>query len=109
MPRILTRVTLLLCCLPLLAIAESHSQQSDTETATTTMGEEAAQVVEVLDEPLYTPFIERYMLDELKQLRTDLGSQRAEIIQQILDREHKSVDRAVSYATDTITYFFYLF
>jgi tetratricopeptide (TPR) repeat protein len=30
------------------------------------------------------------------------------MMQQILDREHKSIDRAVTYATDTITYFFYL-
>jgi tetratricopeptide (TPR) repeat protein len=29
-------------------------------------------------------------------------------MQQIVDREHQSVDRAVAYATDTVTYFFYL-
>lgn len=66
------------------------------------------QAVESLSEPLYSPFIERYVLDELKQLRTDMASQKHELTQQILDREHKSVDRAVAYATDTVTYFFYL-
>lgn len=66
------------------------------------------QAVESLNEPLYSPFIERYVLDELKQLRTDMASQKHELTQQILDREHKSVDRAVAYATDTVTYFFYL-
>lgn len=61
-----------------------------------------------LVEPLYNPFVERYVLDELKQLRTDQAKQRHELMQQILDREHKSIDRAVSYSTDTVTYFFYL-
>ncbi len=64
--------------------------------------------IDQLDKPLYTPFVERYVLDELRQLRVDLGAQRSELIQQILDREHSSVDRAVAYATDTVTYFFYL-
>lgn len=67
-----------------------------------------AQQLDKLDKPLYTPFIERYMLDELKQLRVDMSAQKAELIQQIVDRELESVDRAVTYATDTITYFFYL-
>jgi tetratricopeptide (TPR) repeat protein len=61
-----------------------------------------------LEKPLYAPFIERYVLDELKQLRTEQAATKNELIQQILDREHSSVDRGVAYATDTITYFFYL-
>lgn len=64
--------------------------------------------IEALEKPLYTPFIERYVLDELKQLRTDLLNQKAELIQQMTDRQIGSIDRGVTYATDTITYFFYL-
>ena len=67
-----------------------------------------AQSIEELDEPLYNPFVERYVLDELKLLRTQMADQKHELMQQVLDREHKSVDRAVTYATDTVTYFFYL-
>lgn len=70
--------------------------------------EQINQTLEQLDEPLYTPFIERYVLDELKQLRTDMAAQRAEFIQMSVDREYSAVDKAVSYATDTVTYFFYL-
>lgn len=81
-----------------------NSAHADTATADAT----AASKIDQLDKPLYTPFIERYMLDELKQLRVDLGAQRSELIQQILDREHSSVDRGVAYATNTVTYFFYL-
>lgn len=64
--------------------------------------------IEALEKPLYSPFIERYVLDELKQLRTDLLNQKAELIQQMTDRQIGSIDRGVTYATDTITYFFYL-
>ncbi len=61
-----------------------------------------------LQEPLYNPFIERYVLDELKQLRIDMAAQKHDLIQQVVDREIAAVDRALSYATDTVTYFFYL-
>lgn len=71
-------------------------------------GKQAEDTVEQLEEPLYTPFVERYVLDELKQLRTDMAAQKHELMQQILDREHNSIDRGVAYATDTVTYFFYL-
>ncbi|GAB2902726.1 hypothetical protein ACCI51_14125 [Microbulbifer echini] len=64
--------------------------------------------VETLSKAMYTPFVERYILDELKQLRVDQAQTKHELIQQIVDREHNSVDRAVTYATDTVTYFFYL-
>lgn len=64
--------------------------------------------VEQLEEPLYSPFVERYVLDELKALRTDMAAQRAEFIQMSVDRELSAVDKAVTYATNTVTYFFYL-
>lgn len=84
----------------------AHGQTSLFDEATGVA--ERAAAVEALDEPLYSPFIERYVLDELKTLRSEMAAQKHEIMQQILDREHNSVDRAVTYATDTVTYFFYL-
>lgn len=68
----------------------------------------AAEKINELEKPLYNPFVERYVLDEIKQLRIDLAAQKHELMQQVLDREHNSIDRGVTYATDTITYFFYL-
>ena len=61
-----------------------------------------------LTAPIYSPFIKRYVPDELKQLRIDQANSRQGIIQQIVDREKASVDRGVEYATSAITYFFYL-
>lgn len=68
----------------------------------------ARDVVDNLKEPLYNPFVERYVLDEIKQLRADQAQTKIELTKQIVDREHTSVDRAVTYATNTVTYFFYL-
>ncbi len=64
--------------------------------------------IETLKEPLYNPFIERYLVDEVKSLRMDMERQRVEMIQQITDRELKVANTSISYATDTVTYFFYL-
>ena len=89
-----------LCPAPLLAQTSSGNAAEDNNTLQSR--------VDTLEEPLYTPFVERYVLDELKQLRVDQANQKHEMMQQIVDREHSSVDRAVSYATDTVTYFFYL-
>lgn len=55
-----------------------------------------------------SPFVELYVLDELKQLRTDMAAQKHDFIQQLVDREINSIDRGVDYATSTITYFFYV-
>jgi len=95
MPRILAALCML--CLPMLVNAEPETQRGQFEAE-----------IEALQEPLYSPFIERYVLDELKQLRTDMAAQRNEMIQQIVNREINAVDKAVSYSTNTVTYFFYL-
>lgn len=68
----------------------------------------AERAVNQADEPLYTPFVERYILDELKQLRREMSQQRVELIQQVTDRELDVADKSMSYATNTVTYFFYL-
>jgi len=66
------------------------------------------ETVNSLEKPLYNPFVERYVLDELKALRTEMSAQRVEFIQQITDRQIDAVDKSVSIATTTISYFFYI-
>lgn len=68
----------------------------------------AVKVIEGLEEPMYSAFIERYILDELKQLRIDMANQRVEIVREVVDREMTVADRSLGYATNTVTYFFYL-
>lgn len=82
--------------------------------ATTTLAAEAPQanqaqsVVEQLDEPLYTPFIERYVLDELKSLRTELLNQRSEFAEKFANTTLQSSDRAIQYTTSTVNNMFYI-
>lgn len=94
MSRILTLLLLMLMPVQLMA-AEPNTADSEAS-------------LNALEKPLYSPFIERYVLDELKQLRIDMAAQRAELIQMSVDREYTAVDKAVTYATNTVTYFFYL-
>ena len=61
-----------------------------------------------LSEPLYSPFIERYMLDEIRNLRIDMERAHREMAAEVVDRELSAADKAVSYATSTVTYLFYL-
>ncbi|WP_428243167.1 tetratricopeptide repeat protein [Gynuella sp.] len=84
------------------------SQVARAEDQSPVNSEQLDKTVDQLQEPLYTPFVERYVLDELKQLRTDMAAQRVDLIQQVTDRENRAADRALTYATDTVTYFFYL-
>lgn len=103
MPRVL--IALWVLCLPILANAEPETQVAPLPEAQI---EQFEAEVDALQQPLYSPFIERYVLDELKQLRTDMAAQRNEMIQQIVNREINAVDKAVTYSTNTVTYFFYL-
>ena len=98
---------LLLCALASLSLAQAEPKNGFAD-ASADMQQRAQRGVEELTDPLYSPFIERYFLDELRSLRVDLANQRAELIQQVVDRELSSVDRGVTYATNTVTYFFYM-
>jgi len=72
------------------------------------MDNKAAEKIGELEEPLYNPFVERYVLDELKLLRQEMAEQRATMIKTVTDRELSVADRSMTYAVDTITYFFYV-
>ncbi len=116
MPRILNTIAIAILIqagtsVPAFSSEPSSSPAGVNSQATSNKVTQESNVqahVESLEKPLYSPFVERYVLDELKQLRTEMASQRSELIQRMVDRELSSVDRGVTYATNTITYFFYL-
>lgn len=70
--------------------------------------EDVAAALSDLDEPMYTPFVELYLLEESKALRKEMMDTRAELIEKVVDKELTVADKTMSYATDTVTYFFYL-
>lgn len=83
-------------CLLLLGLGQPYAHEAPDDNPP--FGERIAK----------SPFVELYVLDELKQLRTDMAAQKNDLLQQIVDREITSIDRGVEYATNTVSYFFYL-
>lgn len=89
--------------LPGLTLAQTTGEQRGGPTA-----DEVEQEIPELEDPMYTPFVELYLLEETKALRTELQNTRAELIEKVVDKELSVADKTMSYATDTVTYFFYL-
>ena len=61
-----------------------------------------------IDAPLYKPFIERYILDELKLLRQDQQMLRAEVSERVAAAKLDASDRAIRYTADTTNNIFYI-
>ena len=64
--------------------------------------------IQDLDDPLYSPFTARYILDEVRQLRTDVERQRADMIQRQVQREYEIAKDAASYAKHAVELFFFI-
>lgn len=98
---------ILVMLLLLLGLSSAIAAESQ-DAARDRMDNKAEAKIEQLDDPLYNPFVERYVLDELKLLRQEMADQRATMLKTVTDRELSVADRSMSYAVDTITYFFYV-
>ncbi|MDP5252945.1 MULTISPECIES: tetratricopeptide repeat protein [unclassified Vibrio] len=59
---------------------------------------------DMLDKPL----MERYIIDELKSLRTDQQDLERRLTVQFTNRELEVADKSLNYANVTVTYFFYI-
>lgn len=92
-------IILLLLALPTAAVAEPVESDNQTNDSNS---------IENLEKPLYNPFVERYVLDELKSLRTELQAQRTQFVQRFSAAELGASDRAINYATSTVNNIFYI-
>lgn len=61
-----------------------------------------------LEEPLFKPFIERYILDELKNVRVEQQNLREDVAEKVAEAKLESSDRAITYTTDTVNNIFYI-
>lgn len=61
-----------------------------------------------IDEPLFKPLIERYILDEIKSLRQENERLKAEVTKQVSEAKLESADRSIQYTTSTINNIFYI-
>lgn len=52
-------------------------------------------------------FTERFILDKIVELRVDLETVHRELNEKIITREYDTVNKALSYSSNTISYFFY--
>ena len=68
----------------------------------------AKEKVDALNAKMYSPFTELYILGEVKDLRQEIANVKVDLTEKIVAKELTVADRALVYATDTITYFFYL-
>jgi tetratricopeptide (TPR) repeat protein len=61
-----------------------------------------------INKKLYEPLIERYILDELREIRNDHHKLRSDVEQRISRAEVEQTDRSARYITDTIGNIFYI-
>ncbi|MDX1279279.1 MULTISPECIES: TPR end-of-group domain-containing protein [Flavobacteriaceae] len=73
----------------------------------TSFSKEAIKI-DTIEQPLYRPLIERYILDEIKNLREENQSLRAQVTKQIAEAKLESSDRAIDYTTSTVNNIFYI-
>lgn len=69
---------------------------------------QAQQTVAQLQEPMFRPLIERYILDELQSVRKDQQALRAEYVEKIAHAQLDTADRALGYTSDTMNILFIL-
>ena len=96
-----------LVLLPTRAHAEPVNDQAEALTHEQSVAK-AEDTINSLQAPLYSAFTERYLLDEVKNLRQMIADTHLELTEKVVDRELSVADKALAYATDTVTYFFYL-
>ncbi len=91
-----------------LAFSVQLYAQEDTNANPELTAEDVEARIETLEKPMYTPFVELYLLEESKALRKEMQNTRAELIEKVVDKELSVADKTMAYASDTVTYFFYL-
>lgn len=88
--------------------ATDNTEQPLSQQRMAARDQQAEQAIDQLQAPLYSAFTERYFLDEVRNLRQMIADMRVEMTEKVVDKELTLADRALTYSTDTITYFFYL-
>ena len=98
----------LMFALALTFAGQANAQQQQLGPEEELTAEDVEESTRTLEKPMYTAFVELYLLEETKALRQEMQNTRAELIEKVVDKELSVADKTMSYATDTVTYFFYL-
>lgn len=89
-------------------VGSLHAQQRELGPDKELTYEDVEESIKTLEKPMYTPFVELYLLEETKAIRKEMQDTRAELIEKVVEKELSVADKTMSYAADTVTYFFYL-
>ncbi len=81
----------------LLVTASNNPDEKDLQRA-----------VSDVKEPMYTPLLERYFLDNIQALNSRIESLRAELHEKVADKELTVANKAMDYATSTVGNMFYI-
>ncbi|BED91474.1 MULTISPECIES: tetratricopeptide repeat protein [unclassified Pseudoalteromonas] len=92
---------LFICFFSLLNTVNAQESAAPTE-------QQQQQALEQLNEPMYKPLLERYILDELKAVRQDQQQLREDVTKQVTHAQLDTADRALIYTTDTINNVFFI-
>jgi tetratricopeptide (TPR) repeat protein len=92
---------LFVCFVSLLNTVNAQESAAQTE-------EQQQQALAQLNEPMYKPLLERYILDELKAVRQDQQQLREDVTKQVTHAQLDTADRALIYTTDTINNVFFI-
>ncbi|MGM0623120.1 MAG: tetratricopeptide repeat protein [Campylobacterota bacterium] len=91
-------------CIAIFCSISTATAQDDTKQ----LEKEVSQKIEQLEEPMYNPFIERYLVDEVKDLRIRQQDLRAEMTDKIANSKLEVSDRAMTYVTNTVNNIFFM-
>ncbi len=102
------KLMLLLALIGLVVALPALAQQVSEPAA----GESPSQIVDLRkvtaeERSNLPPLMERYLLDEIKSLRTDMQGMRTDLMREVVNRQLEAIDKAISYSSNTVTYFFY--
>ncbi len=64
--------------------------------------------INTIEKPLYTPFVENYILNEIKQLREENRDLKVELHKTLAKKEIEMSSNVINYATSTINNMFYI-
>lgn len=99
------KVGVLIGCLMLPLAVQAQTSQVPEDSRSTPRPEAQSEIEKG---PVISQFRENWILGELRSLRQDMMEYRNEMTKLVTDRELEVADKAMGYATNTVTYFFYL-
>ena len=73
-----------------------------------TQEKELNKKISTLEKPLYTPFVENYILNEIKLLRDENRNLKIQIHESLAKKEVEISNNVINYATSTINNMFYI-